>query len=95
MKFAFLLSCVIANAVAFAPSGTQRAVTSMKAVAEAEDTTVEEKKQEVEDVYEIFGFFPDMRDEKELPKAVRNMREFKDGEELAEIKAKYNAISDD
>merc|ERR1712176_333233 len=67
---------------------------SLNAVA-TDSYTTEEKAQIVDSCFQAHGFFPDVREENELPADIRKMRQFKSGNELKDIKAKYDALSDD
>ena len=54
-----------------------------------------EKERIIENVFECHGFFPDLRNESQLPASVLKMREQpKSAGELAAIKAKYASMSE-
>ena len=58
--------------------------------------TAEEKLEVVNNVFECHGFFPDLRSEDDLPPEVRMMRQQPKSQiELASIKKKYEAISNE
>ena len=58
--------------------------------------TEEEKKKIVNNVFDCHGFFPDLRDEDELPLEIRLMRQQpKSKSVLSSIKSKYAAIVDE
>jgi hypothetical protein len=95
MKVFFALVATIAPIAAFLPAFSRRQGFVLN-VAGTNEFTAAEKDRVIENVFECYGYFPDMRDESELPADVRSMRaQPKAPGELAEIKAKYNAIKDE
>lgn len=95
MKTVIAFSALVATASAFVPAVSRPAAFALKAAAE-ETYTQAQKEKIIEDVFECHGFFPDLRDDSELPAEVIAMRKQpKSKAELAEIKEKYAAIKDD
>jgi hypothetical protein len=86
-----------ASATAFAPAFSRRssAAPAFNLAAATDSFTAAEKERIIDNVFDCHGFFPDMRDESELPSEVVAMREQpKSAGELAAIKAKYASMSE-
>ena len=93
MKTVFVFSATIAIAAAFVPAASRR--TAFKLAAVTDSFTQAEKAKISENVFDCHGFFPDMRDDSELPAEVLSMRDQpKPAAELKEIKAKYASMSE-
>lgn len=80
----------------FARDGSVPPVKTVKSVEDSDSFSLEEKQRIRDAVFECHGFFPDLRAEHELPTDVRHMRQQpKSTSDLAAIKQKYAAISDE
>jgi hypothetical protein len=93
MKTVVAFSAIIATAAAFVPVVSRR--TAFNLAAATDTFTQAEKDRIVDNVFDCHGFFPDMRDDSELPAEVISMRDQpKSADELKEIKAKYASMSE-
>ena len=93
MQTVVVFSAIISVAVAFVPAASRR--TAFKLPAVTDSFTQAEKDRIIENVFDCHGFFPDMRDDSELPAEVISMRDQpKPADELAAIKAKYASMSE-
>jgi hypothetical protein len=94
MKTVVALCAFVTTASAFAPVTPLRSPSHL--ASSATDTfSTSEKEQIIDNVFECHGFFPDMREESELPAEVVAMRaQPKPADELAAIKAKYSSMSE-
>jgi hypothetical protein len=87
--------CVFVTTVtAFAPVTPLHSASQLASSA-TDSFSKAEKEQIIENVFECHGFFPDMREENELPAEVIAMRaQPKPADELAAIKEKYSSMSE-
>jgi hypothetical protein len=96
MMKTIVIAALVATAAAFVPATSRRTAFNLGAVAEAESFSALEKERFINNCFDCHGFFPDMRDDSELPEEVLAFRQQpKPAEELAEIKAKYAAITNE